>query len=402
MPKYNYTAKDKEGNLRKGQIVTTDEHQVARLLSKRELILISAKVVNENNQLFFDKYLHGVSFSDLVVTTRQLATMVESGLVLSDSIDILIDQQSNPRFKTILTEISRDVKNGIDLASALSKHPQVFPKLYISLVRAGEQSGKLDTVLNQMALNLEKDREFRARIRGAMIYPILVLTMMFIVIVIMMVFVIPRLVSFYSQSNIDLPISTKILIWTSTFFTSYWWLLIVAAIVGFVMFQRWTSNDKGRYDFDTLMLKFPIIGKIVRGTSLTNFTRTFGLLTHAGLPILDSLLIVADVVGNQVYRLALLDCFKGVERGLTMSAQLESTNAFPKIVSQMFRVGEETGKVDQIAFKLAEYFETETDNLVKNITVVIEPVILVILGVGVGFLVISLILPIYKLTTSFS
>ncbi len=402
MPKFNYSAKDRDGNLRKGEIETTDEHQVARILSKRALILISAKEINDKNQQFLGKYFNTVSFTDLVITTRQLATMVESGLVLSDSLDILVDQQTNKTFKAVLTEISRDVKNGIDLASALRKHPEVYPPLYSSLVKAGEQSGKLDSVLSQMALNLEKDREFRSRIRGAMIYPILVVTMMVVVVAIMMIFVVPRLVSFYTQSNIDLPITTKMLIWTSNMFVSFWWLMILIFIGIIIGIKRWTSTPSGKYTFDKIVLKIPLVGKIVRGTSITNFTRTFGLLTHAGLPILDSLVIVADIVGNAVYKSALQESYRGVERGLTLSAQLESTNSFPKIVSQMIRVGEETGKVDQISFKLAEYFETETDHLVKNITVIIEPVVLIVLGVGVGFLVISLILPIYKLTTSFS
>jgi type IV pilus assembly protein PilC len=326
--------------------------------------------------------------------------MVESGLVLSDSLDILVDQQANKHFKEVLQEVSDDIKNGFDLASALKKHPDVFPQLYCSLVKAGEESGKLDTVLSQMALNLERDREFRSKVRGAMIYPVVVFSLMIIVIIIMMIFVVPRLTFFFSQSNLKLPIYTQILIGTSNFMVSFWWLLTIIGIGLYILFRRWISTPNGKFQFDLILLKIPVVGKVIRGTSLTNFTRTFGLLIHAGLPILDSLVIVASIVGNRVYERALEDCFKGVERGLTLSAQLENTNAFPKIVSQMFRVGEETGKVDQISFKLAEYFESETDHLVKNLTVIIEPVVLVILGLGVAFLIISLILPIYQLSTS--
>lgn len=402
MAKFTYSAKDRQGELRKGTIETSDAKQVVRLLTKRGLVPINIQEKNSTENSIISRYLHRVSFTDLVIMTRQLATMIESGLVLSDALEILVDQQDNKLFKAVLVDVSDDVKNGLDLASALEKHPDVFPQLYCSLVRAGEESGKLDTVLTQLATNLERDREFRGKVRGAMIYPVLVIGLMVVVMAIMMVFVVPRLVGFYTQSNIDLPLTTKILIGTSNFMSTFWWAIILMAIGAFFAFQRWVHTPSGHFTFDQILLKTPVVGRVVRGTALTNFTRTFGLLTHAGLPILDSINIVSNIVGNLVYRKALVDCYKGVERGLTLSTQLEQTLVFPKIVSQMIRVGEETGKVDQISFKLAEYFESETDNLVKNLTVIIEPAILVILGLGVGFMVVSLILPIYKLTTSFN
>ncbi len=233
-----------------------------------------------------------------------------------------------------------------------------------------------------------------------MVYPIMVLGMMFVVMSIMMFFVIPRLTSLYTQSDIDLPLPTKILIGTSDFLLGYWWLLLIMTVVGIFAFKRWVSTPDGKYTFDAFLLKVPIVGKIITSTSLTSFTRTFGLLITAGVPILDSIAIVSDVTSNSVYKKALNETKTGVERWLTMSAQLEEVGVFPKIVSQMYRVGEETGKVDKISFKLAEYFESEADHMVKNLTVILEPVMLIILGIGVGFLVLSIILPIYKLTTS--
>jgi type II secretory pathway component PulF len=253
-----------------------------------------------------------------------------------------------------------------------------------------------------MATNLERDREFRNKIRGAMIYPIMIMGMMVAVMAIMMLFVVPRLTSLYTQSNIELPLPTQILIATSSFFTGFWWLVLIMIGVGIFLFKRWVATPMGRYNFDAFLLRIPIVGRIVEGTALTNFTRTFGLLTAAGIPILDALSIVAEVIGNSVYQKAVKETFKGVERGLNLSAQLEVTGVFPKLISQMFRVGEETGKVDSVSFKMAEYFESEADHLLKNLTTVIEPVILVVLGLMVGFLVLSIILPIYKLTTSIS
>lgn len=394
-----YKARDFQGVDHKGTIDTIDASRAARILSKKGLVVTSIKEQKGTSQLF-GKFLNRVSFEELVISTRQLSTMIESGLVLSEALNILCEQQTNPTFKRTWEEVLRDVNSGLDLASALKKHPDVFPTLYCSLVKAGEQAGNLDVILTEMANNLEKDREFKSRVRGAMVYPVMVLGMMVVVVCIMMFFVIPRLTSLYTQSNIDLPLPTKILIGTSNFFLSYWWAMLLFIAGSILIFRRWVSTPDGKYTFDEFLLKIPIVGKIIRGTSLTSFTRTFGLLTAAGVPILDAITIVSDVTNNAVYKKALSETRQGVERGLTMSTQLNEVGVFPKIVSQMYRVGEETGKVDKISFKLAEYFESEADHLVKNLTVVIEPIILIILGVGVAFLVLSIILPIYKLTTS--
>lgn len=399
MPIFVYKARDFQGLDHKGTIETVDSSRAARLLSKKGLVVTSITEKKESPPLF-DKIFNRVSFDELVISTRQLATMIESGLVLSEAISILVGQQSNPIFQKVWEQVLRDVNSGLDLASALKKHPNVFPPLYSSLVKAGEQAGNLDVILTEMANNLERDREFRSRVRGAMVYPIMVMAMMMVVVGIMMFYVIPRLTSLYTQSNIDLPLPTKILITTSNIFLGYWWAMIIIAVLGYIIFKKWVSTPEGKYKFDELLLKTPVIGKIIRGTSLTSFTRTFGLLSTAGVPILDSISIVSEVIGNAVYKKALGETKIGIERGLTLSAQLDEVGVFPKIVSQMYRVGEETGKVDKISFKLAEYFESEADHLVKNLTVIIEPLILVVLGIGVAFLVLSIILPIYKLTTS--
>lgn len=401
MAEFIYTAKDSQGNAHKGNIQSSDQRLVAGNLRKRGLIVISIKPKNPPSLGILSSFLSRVSFGELVILTRQLATMISSGLVLSEAVDILEEQQNNKTLKKALSEVSADIKGGLTLAQALGKYPNIFPRLYINLVKSGEASGKLDAVLLQMAEGLEKEREFRARVRGAMIYPVVVLSMMLIVVIIMMIFVIPKLISLYQQSNIDLPLPTKILIFSSFVFTHFWWLIILVSGLAFWAVRRWNKTPEGNLLIGKIMLKIPIIGKIVTNVTLTNFSRTFGLLTSAGIPLLESINIVGDLSDNPVFKQALKYAYTGVERGLPFSALLTSS-IFPKIVPQMVRVGEETGKVDDIFFKLAEYFESESDHLLKNLTVAIEPIILVILGIGVAFLVISIILPIYKLTTSFS
>lgn len=400
MADFIYKAKNLEGGDAEGVIQSPDIRTAVQVLRKKGLVVISVAPKNPPGLMILDQLLNRVSFTDLVIMTRQLATMVSSGLVLSEAVDILEEQQANKTLKKGLAEISSDIKGGLTLAQSMSKNPHIFPRLYVNLVRSGEASGKLDQVLLQMADNLENEREFRAKIRGAMIYPIVVITMMVVVIIIMMVFVIPKLVNLYAQSTIELPLPTKILIFTSNMFLQFWWvgiIMIVAAVVGI---NRWNKTPQGNLFLGRLVLKLPIVGKIVQNVTLTNFNRTFGLLTTAGIPFLESINIVSDLTDNPVFKIALKDAYNGVEKGLPFSVLLTDP-IFPKIVSQMIRVGEETGKSDEIFLKLADYFEQESDHLIKNLTVAIEPIILVILGIGVAFLVISIILPIYKLTTSF-
>lgn len=400
MAQFQYKAKDSGGEYKSGEIDSVDVRSAASTLRKKGLVVIGLNAKSSQSNSFFSKIFDKVSFNDLVIMTRQLSTMVNSGLVLSDAIDILEEQQSNKRFKKILSGISSDIKGGFTFAQALSKYPDTFLPLYINLVKSGEASGKMDTVLLQMADSMEKDREFKSKIKGAMIYPVIVLCMMGAVMVIMMAFVIPKLTGLYQQSNIELPLPTKILIFTSNIFINFWWLGMVLAIGIFILLKRWNKTPEGNLYLGNLILKIPIIGKLVISVSLTNFNRTFGLLASAGIPLLESIGIVKEIIDNPVFKKSLNDAYSGVEKGLPFSALL-SNSVFPRIVPQMVKVGEETGKVDEIFFRLAEYFESESDHMVKNLTVAIEPIVLVILGLGVGFLVISIILPIYKLTTSF-
>lgn len=400
MAEFVYKAKDSAGENRTGSIQSPDVHSAALTLRKKGLIVFSINAKGGGADSFLGRFLNRVSFTELVIVTRQLATMVSAGLVLSEAVDILVEQQNNKTLKKALEEVSQDVKGGLTLAQALGKHPNIFPRLYINLVKSGEASGKLDQVLAQMADGLEKDREFQAKVKGAMIYPIVVVTMMIVVVIIMMVFVIPKLINLYQQSTIELPLPTKILITASNLTVHFWWLGILILVGLGVGINRWNKTPQGNLFLGKLILKLPLIGRIISNVTLTNFNRTFGLLTSAGIPLLESIGIVSDLTNNPVYRNALKEAYSGVEKGLPFSSLL-TAQVFPRIISQMVKVGEETGKVDEIFFKLADYFESESDHLVKNLTVAIEPIILVILGIGVAFLVISIILPIYKLTTSF-
>ncbi|MDO8498457.1 MAG: type II secretion system F family protein [bacterium] len=400
MPNFSYIAKDMQGEYHRGDVVTVDEHHAAELLRRKSLIVISIKAEKKSSGKIWDKYFNRVSFNEVVMMTRQLATMIGAGLVLSEALDILEEQQENPTFKKVLGEVSSSIKGGLDFASALEKHPDVFPNIYSKLVRAGQASGKLDTILINLSENLEKEREFKSRVKGAMVYPVVVMGMMGMVMLIMVFFVMPKLMALYKDSGIELPLPTRIVLAFTGFVGNFWWALAILAIVGTIALKRYQATNEGRLIFDRLLLKAPIVGRIVNLVILTNFTRTFALLVSSGLSILEAIKISAEVVGNRIYKDGLDIAYRGVERGLSFSSQLLILPVFPHIVGQMMKTGEETGKIDEIIFKMADYFESESDHSLKNITTLIEPVVLVILGVGVAFLVISVILPIYQLTTN--
>lgn len=400
MPIFSYVAKDLQGQYHKGEVETVDEFQAAGLLRRKKLIVISLKSLGVEKQDFLDKFFSRVSFSDVVIMTRQLATMIEAGLVLSEALDILEEQQENKRLKKILGTVSTDVKGGLDFATAIEKHPDAFPPLYSRLIRAGQASGKMDTILLELATNLEKEREFKSRVKGAMIYPMVIAVMMIAVMMIMVFFVMPKLMGLYQDSGIELPLPTKIMITSASFLINFWWALLAAIVGAVVGGKKYLATPEGKLVFDKVLLKLPVVGRVATVVILTNFTRTFGLLVSSGLSILDSIKIVSNIVGNRVYKDGLDISYKGVERGLPFSTQLLGLPVFPKIVGQMVKTGEETGKLDDIMFRLSEYFESEADNSLKNLTTLIEPIVLIVLGIGVGLLVISVILPIYQLTTN--
>ncbi len=400
MPIFDYITKDYQGNYHRGEVEAVNPSDAAGILRRKKLIIISVKGKSQFKEKYLDKFLNQVSFSEVVVFTRQLATMVSSGLILSEAMDILSEQQPNKNFKKILDGISEDLKGGLDFASAIEKYPDTFPNIYSKLVRAGQVSGKLDAILLELANNLEKQRAFQSRVRGAMIYPILVVTMMFGVSLVMVLFVVPRITSLYKESSIELPLPTQILIGFTNAILQFWWLIVFLIILAVIGFRRYLQQEQGRLVFDGILLKSPIAGKIINLVILTNFTRTFALLSASGISILDAIKIVSDISGNLVYKKSLDLAYLGVERGLTFSNQLIASNVFPKIVGQMVKTGEETGKLEDVMFKLSDYFESEADNSLKNITTIIEPIIIVVLGIGVAFLVISIILPIYQLTSN--
>jgi type IV pilus assembly protein PilC len=399
MAKFNYRARDQEGKIVSGVVEARSDRDAVTLLREQGLLVVDLTPSGGGLSLsFLTDALQHVSFGDVVDFTRQLATMITSGLTLTDSLSVLTQQTRNPAFARVLDEIYHEIEVGNNFANALEKFPQHFSKIYIALVRAGEASGMLDKVLTRLADNLEKQREFNGKIKGAMIYPAIVVCGMIGVVFIMMTFVIPQMTAIYEDFGGELPLATKILIATSKFFVKYWYLILAGLAGAIFAFRGWRKTPVGRRMLDAAVLEIPIIGKLEKEIILVEFTRTLGLLVGAGLPILEALNIVSEALGNVLYEEGIKDAAQKVEKGFPLGVPLAQNPDFPPILGQMIKVGEETGKLDDSLLKLSRYFEIESEEMVKGLTQALEPIIMVVLGLGVAFLVLAVIMPIYKLT----
>lgn len=400
MPIFRYTAKDTAGKTLKGKVEAPNSKSAANELHARKLLVISLSLVANGVFEQLNTMLFGVKSGDIVNFTRQLATMISAGLPLANALSIL-SKQRNGGMSTLVTTILQDIEGGSTLADALAKHPKQFGVMYIQLVKAGELGGVLDNVLLRLADNMEKAQAFKGKTIGAMIYPIVVILAMLIVGSIMMIFVIPKMLSLYKDFDAELPLLTRLLMNLSNFFVNYWWLMMLVGVIGgFVVVQQYKS-PKGRLLVDNALLHFPLFGSLIEKSLLTEFARTLSLLLGAGVSLLQALQIVTDGVSNKIYQGDLKECISQVEKGIPLSQAISQYEEFPPILQQMMSVGEETGKLEEVLHKLSVYFETETEQAVKNLMAAIEPAIMVVLGVGVGLLVVAIIMPIYNLTSQF-
>lgn len=401
MEKFNYVATDKENKKVKGQVEALNQVQAQQILRNKGLFIIAMEkieVVSPVMKLF--KGFQKVKREDVVHFTRQLATMIKAGLPLTTALSIL-RYQSNVAMAEIVDEVLRDVEGGGSFYKALSKHPKVFSPVYLSLVQSGEAAGVLEKVLLRLADNLEKAAEFRAKTKNALIYPAIITSAMVVVAVVMMVFVVPKLTSLYDEFGAELPVMTRALIGLSNYMVKTWYFQLFLLVVGGYSFIQWKKTPSGKEFVDSKILKMPIIGKLRTKVVLTEITRTLALLVEAGISIITALEIVAGAAENIVFAKSIKKAAKEVEKGIPLAGALGQYDHFPPIVPQMIAVGEETGKIDEVLMNVSGYFESEAEQAVKGLTTAIEPLMMILLGVGVAFLVIAIVLPIYNLTSQF-
>jgi type IV pilus assembly protein PilC len=401
MVTYKYTAIDQQGTPSTGEVEATDDHQAADILRGKKLLITSLELKREISFLDSLNGSNKASGKDIALYTRQLSTMVNAGLPLTQSLEILSKQTKSKGLQKALREVIHDIDGGLPLHKTLEKHPTIFPRLYTSLIKAGEASGNLDKILLQLADGLESQEEFNGKIKGAMIYPIIIVLAMVGVLTMMMVFVVPQMKGVYESLDAELPIQTKALVWFSDFMVSRWYVLI--GIVGaiYYAYRSYAATLQGRYVLTDLKSKIPIFGKLGNEVQLTSFVKTMALLIASGVPILDAIDISRETMSNIRYQEAVATIGNGIEKGLSLSDAFARQPIFPTLMSQMVAIGESTGKLDEVLTKVGHTFEQETNETVKNLTTALEPLIMIFLGVSVGFLIFALITPIYGLLSNF-
>jgi len=396
---FTYRVKDKESHLLKGVVEADNKEKAVALLRERGYFVIDVRPgggLDLKDITLFKK----TSQKDVVLFTRQLATMINAGLPLNDAL-LSLREQVKPAFAQVVDEIFRRVEAGQSLGKSLEGWPDLFDGAYIASVKSGEAAGVLDKVLLRLADEMEEKKKFQGKIKEAMIYPIIVIIAMVAVAAVMMIFVIPKMMSLYTELGAELPLPTRILMGISSLAVRFWWMtLLFLGGLGYGFFAL-KKTSWGRELFDRLILKMPVIGPLQEKTELTNLTRTLSLLVSTGISLVDALDIVAGVVNNSIFHQAVKEAARGVEKGRSLSQMLAHTGVFPPILYQMVAVGEGTGRMDESLEKVSRYFKEEAEQMVKALTSAIEPFIIVVLGIGVGFLVIAVIMPIYNLTSQF-
>ncbi|OYT68988.1 MAG: hypothetical protein CFK49_02905 [Armatimonadetes bacterium JP3_11] len=398
MPLFGYEAVDNKGRTLKGAMEADSEQLVLAKLHEQGLHVVRVEQQREKTKLF-----SGLGKSKkpklqaLVVFTRQFATMIDAGIPILRCLDILHTQTKDAALKNALDSVRKDVKSGMALNEAMEKHPLVFTDLFVNMIRAAEVAGILDQILDRLATFLEKDLEVRQKIKSAMMYPVMVLVFSFLVLVALFMFVLPKFKEIFASMNVEMPAMTKFLFSASDFLIGYWWAL-AGLVIGVVFaIKAYIRKPKGKYQYDWLKLRFPIFGELALKLAVARFARTLGVLVSSGVPLMRTLEIVGQTSGNQVLAHAIESTRQSIREGQPLSAPFASTGLFPTMVIHMMDIGEESGRLSEMMVKIADFYEQEVDATIKGLTSMIEPLLIVFLGGVVGFIAISIMMPMFKL-----
>ena len=399
MPIYKWEGKTAKGAIKKGEMEAPNEAAIR--IHLRQQNIVPTKVVSKGKEFKISlPFKKKVNQRAIAVFTRQLATMIDAGLPLVQSLEILSSQQEAKLFKNIIREIREDVEGGSTFAGALKKHPATFNELYTNLVVAGEEGGILDTILTRLANYIEKSEALKKKVKSALIYPATIVGVALIVVAILMIFVIPVFETLFKSAGQNLPLPTLIVLTLSKLIKKYVVILIPAFILLFYMAKKYYQTQNGRAVIDRLILKLPVFGPLLRKIAVARFSRTLGTLVSSGVPILDGLTIVSRTSGNKTIETAILSARASIREGETIAEPLNRSKIFPPMVIQMISVGESTGALDNMLSKIAEFYEEEVDIAVANLTSLLEPFLMIFLGVVIGGVVISMYLPIFQMASA--
>jgi type IV pilus assembly protein PilC len=394
MALYEYTARSSTGQIQKGQLEAQSTEEVSAHVRKNRMILVSVRQAPKAIKLGMGPR---IKTRDIVIFTRQFATMINAGLPLVQSLNILAQQTENQALRDVTRAVVYDVESGHTLADAFSKHPKAFTDLYVNMVAAGEAGGILDTILLRLATFLEKNDALVRKVKGAMVYPGVIISVAVIAIAVLLVFVIPTFQTMFASAGMELPLPTRIVIGMSQLLMGYWWAIIAAIAGVFFAFNRYYATSSGKLQIDGLMLKAPVLGDILRKSAVSRFTRTLGTLISSGVSILDGLEITAKTAGNMVIHNAVMESRQSIAGGETIAAPLEKSKVFPPMVISMIAVGEQTGGLDEMLTNIDDFYDEEVDVAVSALLSLMEPLMIVVLGVIVGGMVVAMYLPIFDM-----
>jgi len=396
MPVYKYKALNREEQTVSGLVEAASEDEAIGLLKDNELSIVSLSEDSrggKKNIIIFG----GVKPKDVVIFSRQFSVLISANVTLVQSLKLLVDQTKNLKLQMIISEIASEVDGGARLSDSMLKYPKVFSGFYVNIVKSGETSGKLDEVLNYLADELEKDYDMTSKIKGAMMYPAFVLTGLGVVGVVMMTFVVPKLTGIMQETGGELPIATRILIKVSDFLSAYWWLILISLVGSIFGAKSFSSTPSGKKFFGILILRLPIFGTLFQRIYLVRFTRSLQTLLIGGISITKALGIVAGVVDNYVYKSLIDETRKEIEDGNSISTAFLKSKDVPSMVTQMMSIGEKTGRLDTILERVTDFYTREVNNMVANLMTLMEPIIMVIMGIGVGLMVAAVIMPMYNM-----
>ncbi len=399
MPVYEYTARNPaNGQIMKGQLDVPSKDDVVKHLKQQKMMMVNIR--EQPKQITFSLKRKSVSTRDIVIFTRQFATMINAGLPLVQSLDILAKQTENPALAEVTRAVVYDVESGHTLADAFSKHPKAFTGLYVNMVAAGEAGGILDTILLRLATFLEKNDALVRKVKGAMVYPGVIFTVAAVAVAVLLIFVIPTFQAMFASVNLELPLPTRIVIGASQLLINYWWVIIL--VIGLSVFgiRKYYATDDGRKRIDQMLLNAPVLGDLLRKSAVSRFTRTLGTLISSGVSILDGLEITAKTAGNRVIHDAVMASRQSIAGGETIAAPLEKSKVFPPMVISMIAVGEQTGGLDEMLSKIADFYDDEVDVAVGALLSLMEPIMIVVLGVIVGGMVVAMYLPIFDMVNA--
>jgi type IV pilus assembly protein PilC len=401
MKKFKYSARDTKGKVIEGEIEAKDVQAVTDILHEKGLIVVSVKEgmgidlerLNEIN-------IGGVPMKDKVVFMRQMATMVGAGLPLTRSLEIMVQQASNPLFKRVLKNVLDSIQSGKTLADSFRAEEDVFDDITINLIEAGEESGNLEIILEKLAIELEEKNDLSSKIKSALIYPAIILVVIIGVVLLMMFVLVPAMSDIYSDFDAELPFATTLLMNMSSFFINYWWAVLTVLLVLGIGIKYYLDTPKGKRNFDKIVLKIPVLGKIITKMQISQFTRILSLLLGSGLPIIKAIELTAQSLSNEMFRDTLMEAKDEVEKGGPLAIPIARSEYYPLLVSSMIAVGEETGEMDIVLQKVSEYYKDEVDAATSNLSTILEPFFLILMGGAIGFIAMAVYMPMFELSSA--